>query len=144
MEIVTMGKVVVPARIENLEDLYKAESGTLCREDVRYVEVQDALVDTGAMMLSLPKRLVVQLGLKPFRKRTVRTVGGIVETTLYSGVRLTIQGREFTCDIAEIPDDCPVLIGQIPLEGLDFVVDPIKQRLIGNPEHNGEHMIDMF
>jgi hypothetical protein len=37
-----------------------------------------------------------------------------------------------------------VLIGQIPLEALDFVVDPIGQRLIGNPEHNGEHMIDIF
>jgi predicted aspartyl protease len=144
MEIVTMGKVTVEAAVENLEDLYKAESGTLARDDVRRVEVEDALVDTGAMMLSLPKRLVAQLGLRPFRKRTVRTVGGIVETTLYSGVRLTIQGRDFTCDIAEIPDDCPVLIGQIPLEGLDFVVDPIGQRLIGNPEHNGEHMIDMF
>ncbi len=144
MEIVTMGKVVVPAVIENLEDLYKAESGTITAEDVRRVEVRDALVDTGAMMLSVPKRLVAQLGLKPFRKRTVRTVAGIVETTVFSGVRLTVQGREFTCDIAEIPDDCPVLIGQIPLEGLDFVVDPIHQRLIGNPEHGGEHMIDIF
>ena len=144
MEIVTMGKVLVPAVIENLEDLYKADAGTLPPDDVRRIEIQDALVDTGAIMLSMPKRLVAQLGLKPFRKRTVRTVGGIVETTLYSGVRLTVQGREFTCDVAEIPDDCPVLIGQIPLEGLDFVVDPIGQRLIGNPEHGGEHMIDIF
>jgi hypothetical protein len=71
-------------------------------------------------------------------------VGGIVQTTIYRAVQLTVQGREFTCDVAEIPDDCPVLIGQIPLEGLDFVVDPIGQRLIGNPEHNGEHMIDIF
>jgi predicted aspartyl protease len=138
------GQSDVPAVIENLEDLFKADAGTIPRDEVRRVEVQDALVDTGAMMLSLPKRLVAQLGLKPFRKRTVRTVVGIVETTLYSGVRLTVREREFTCDIAEIPDDCPVLIGQIPLEGLDFVVDPIGQRLIGNPEHGGEHMIDIF
>ena len=59
-------------------------------------------------------------------------------------VRLTIQGREFTADVAEVPDIRPVLIGQIPLEGLDFVVDPVNQRLIGNPEHGGEHMIDCF
>lgn len=144
MEIVTMGKVVVPVVLQNLEDLYRCNAGELDIDEVRRVEVEDALVDTGAVMLSLPSRLVAQLGLKPFRKRTVRTVGGIVETTLYSGVRLTVQGREFTCDVAEIPDDCPVLIGQIPLEGLDFVVDPIGQRLIGNPEHNGEHMIDIF
>jgi hypothetical protein len=84
------------------------------------------------------------LGLKPFRSRAVRTVGGIVQTTIYRAVQLSVQGREVTCDVAEIPDDCPVLIGQIPLDGLDFVVDPIGQRLIGNPEHNGEHMINIF
>jgi hypothetical protein len=26
----------------------------------------------------------------------------------------------------------------------DFVVDPTNRRLIGKPEHNGEHMMDMF
>jgi predicted aspartyl protease len=144
MEIVAMGKVLVPALIENLEDLYRSNAGEIPADSIRRVEVQDALVDTGAVMLSIPKRLISQLGLKPFRTRTVRTVGGIVQTTIYRAVQLTVQGREFTCDIAEIPDDCPVLIGQIPLEGLDFVVDPIGQRLIGNPEHNGEHMIDIF
>lgn len=144
MEIVTIGKVVVPAVIENLEDLLKAERGEISRDEVRRVEVPDALVDTGAMMLSVPKRLIAPLGLTPFRTRTVRTVGGIVQTTLYRAVQLTVHGREVTCDVAEIPDECPVLIGQIPLEGLDFVVDPVHQRLIGNPEHGGEHMIDIF
>lgn len=144
MEIVTMGKVVVPAVLENLEDLFRVRAGEMTPEEVRRIEVADALVDTGAVMLSVPKRLVEQLGLIPFRTRTVRTVGGIVQTTIYRAVQLNVQGREFTCDVAEIPDDCPVLIGQIPLEGLDFVVDPIGQRLIGNPEHNGEHMIDIF
>ncbi len=144
MEIVTMGKVTVPAVIENIADVWRLENGEIGSDEVRRVEVPDALVDTGAMMLSLPKRLVAQLGLRPYRKRTVHTVGGIVEITLYSMARLTVQGRDFNCDVAEIPDDCPVLIGQIPLEGLDFVVDPIQQRLIGNPEHGGEHMIDLF
>jgi hypothetical protein len=36
------------------------------------------------------------------------------------------------------------MIGQVPLELLDFVVDPVGQRLIGNPEHGGKHMMDMF
>jgi hypothetical protein len=36
------------------------------------------------------------------------------------------------------------LIGQVPLELLDFVVDPRGQRLIGNPEHGGEHIIELY
>ncbi len=143
-EISPIGKVQVTAKMENLEDLFKVDAQTLSADQVRSVEVSDALVDTGAVMLSLPKRMVAALGLKPYRTRRVRTVGGIVETGICSAVRLTVQGRDFTTDVAEIPDDCPVLIGQIPLEGLDFVVDPIGQCLVGNPEHGGEHMLDMF
>ena len=59
-------------------------------------------------------------------------------------VQLTVQGRDCRVDAAEIPDSCPVLIGQVPLELLDFVVDPVGRRLIGNPEHGGEHMFDLF
>ena len=144
MEISTMGKVQVTAKMENLEDLFKVAAGTLPADQVRSIEVADALVDTGAVMLSLPRRMVAELGLLPYRTRRVPTVGGIVETTICAAVRLTVQGRDFTTDVAEIPDECPALIGQIPLEGLDFVVDSIAQRLIGNPEHGGEHMIDIF
>jgi hypothetical protein len=44
----------------------------------------------------------------------------------------------------EVPDGVPVLIGQIPLEFLDFVVDPVRQRLIGNPAHGGEHVLELY
>jgi hypothetical protein len=33
-------------------------------------------------------------------------------------------------------------MGQVPLELMDWVVDPGRQRLIGNPEHGGEEMIE--
>lgn len=144
MKIVTTGKVAVPALLENLEDLFRARTGEISSEMIRHVDVVEALVEPGAMLISVPKRLIAQLGLRQLREQLVRTLGGVLRTRIFSPVQLTVQGREFTCDIAEIPDDCPVLIGQIPLEGLDFVVDPIGQRLIGNPEHNGEHMIDIF
>jgi predicted aspartyl protease len=144
MEIMTMGKVTVSARIENLQDTYEAEKGMLPVADVRSVEVADALVDTGATMLSIPRRLIAQLGLTRRRSRTARTAAGVVSFGIYGAVRLTVQGRDCIVEAAEIPDECPVLIGQIPLEGLDFVGDPVGQRLIGNPDHGGEQMIDMF
>jgi hypothetical protein len=37
-----------------------------------------------------------------------------------------------------------VIIGYVPPELLHFVVDPKGQRLIGNPEHGGEFMFDMY
>ena len=139
-----MGKVTVSARIENLQDTYEAEKGVFAAGDVRSVEVADALVDTGATMLSIPWRLMAKFGLTRRRTRTARTAAGVVSFGIYGAVRLTVQGRDCIVEAAEIPDECPVLIGQIPLEGLDFVVDPAGQRLIGNPDHGGEQMIDMF
>ena len=144
MGIDAMGQVVVAARIENLRDLYDAEKGVLPPEQVRAVDVADALVDTGATMLSLPRRLIAQLGLKCRRTRTARTTAGVATFPIHEAVRLTVQGRDCLVEVAEIPDSCPVLIGQIPREALDFVVDPSGQRLIGNPSHGGEQMIDLF
>ena len=139
-----MGKVLVTARVESLQDLLDVERGMLSQNQVRFVEVSDAVVDTGATMLSLPKRFIQELGLRRFRTRRVRTVAGVMEVGIFGAVRLTIQDRDFTTDVAEVPDDSPVLIGQIPLEALDFVVDPCGQKLIGNPEHGGEQMIEIF
>jgi predicted aspartyl protease len=144
MESATMGKVIVTAKVESLEDLYKVQQGALPPEQVRSIEVSDALVDTGATILSMPKRLIDQLGLRPIRTRPARTSAGTVTVQVYGTVRLTIQGRDCPTDVAEAPDDCPVLIGQVPLELLDFVVDPLGQRLIGNPEHGGEHILEMY
>ena len=144
MATTTMGKVLVLARIENIYDLHEVNLGTRAAEAVRRIDVPDALADTGASTLSLPKRLVAQLGLKSFRTRQARTSAGPVTLQVYGTVRLTVQGRDCTCDVVEIPDDCPVLIGQVPLELLDFVVDPSGQRLIGNPAHGGEHVIELY
>jgi predicted aspartyl protease len=144
MEIATMGKVIVSARAENLRDVYAVEEGRLSLDEIRSVEIDDALVDTGATLLSLPTRYIKQLGLTQIRERTERTVGGIIRLRIYSNVRLTIQGRDVTTEVCEVPDNCPPLIGQIPLEGLDFVVDLAGQRLIGNPEHGGEQMIELY
>ena len=62
-----MGRVAVPAVIESLEDLYRAQRGEMPAERVRRIEVEVALVDTGATALSLPQRMVTQLGLLPIR-----------------------------------------------------------------------------
>ena len=140
----TMGKVLVTAKVENMEDLYKVEQGSLSPGEVRRVEVSDALVDTGATILAMPKHLIQRLGLRPLRTRPVRTSAGHVTVQVYGTVRLTIQGRDCPTDVSELPDDCPVLIGQIPLESLDFVVDLAGRRLIGNPEHGGEHILEMY
>jgi predicted aspartyl protease len=144
METPTMGKVLVTAKIENLGDLFDAEKGLLPDDQVQRIEVSDAVVDTGATTLLLPKRMVAALGLRPLRTRHSRGLGGDFLFPMYGTVRLTIQGRDCPVDVGEIGDEYPVLVGQIPLEALDWVVDTKGQRLIGNPDHGGEWGVDAF
>jgi predicted aspartyl protease len=140
----TMGRVLTEATIENLKDLWNAEQGLLPPEKVRRITVTDALVDTGATLLSLPTRIIRELGLTPRRKRTVISSTGVAEATMYDTVRLTIQDRDCPVDVMEVPDEVPVLIGQIPLENLDLVVDLRGRCLIGNPAHGGEQVFEMY
>jgi len=144
METIRMGKVLVTAKIENLEDLFDVEKGLISLGAVRSVEVHDALVDTGATGLLLPRSMIASLGVRPLRTRQARGLGGASTIPMFRAVRLTIQGRDCAIDVGEIGDEFPVLIGQVPLELLDWVVDPKGQRLIGNPEHGGQHIMEVF
>ena len=139
-----MGKVLVQARVENVVDVYAAAQGQMSPANVRAVEVSDALVDTGATGLSMPASLLAPLGLTYLRSRMARTSAGEVQVRVFGTARLTVQGRDCPTDVTELPDGCPILIGQIPLEAMDFVVDLGKHALVGNPAHGGEHIIELY
>ena len=143
MESALMGKVLVAATVENLDDLFAVRKGLLAPDKVRRVEVTDALIDTGATGLMAPTRLVAALGLEPLRIRPARTIAGPAPLQVYRAVRLSVQGRDCISDVAELPDEFGLIIGQVPLELMDWVVDMSGQRLIGNPEHGGEHMVEV-
>lgn len=144
MGIDLMGKVVVQVKIENIDDLVLAKRGLIPHSEVRAIEVDDAVVDTGASTLLLPSRWIRKLGLTQHRVRPAKGLGGPLMIPMYQAVRLTIQDRDCVLDVGEISDEFPVLIGQIPLEMLDWVVDLKNQRLIGNPDHGGEFGLDAF
>jgi predicted aspartyl protease len=140
----TTGRIATEAAIENPKDLWEAERGLRRPEEVRRLTVADALVDTGATLLSLPTRCIRQLGLARMGTRRVISSTGPGQADVYEAVRLTIQGRTCTMDVMEVPDDVPVLIGQLPLEHLDLVIDPRSRTLTGNPAHGGEHVYELF
>ena len=139
-----MGRVLTEVTIENVKDLYSVELGIILPDQIRKIVVADALVDTGATLLSVPTRLIQQLGLKKVGMKRVTASSGLAEAGIYEAVRLTILGRSCTMDVMEVPDTVPVLIGQIPLEHLDFVVDLRNRKLIGNPAHGGEHVYELY
>jgi len=139
-----MGRVLTEARIENIEDLWAIKRGIAPPESVRQLILTDALVDTGATTLALPTRYIRQLGLSKTREQRAISFRGPATVSIYEIVRLTILNRICSVEVMEVPDEVPALIGQIPLEMLDLVIDLQGRRLTGNPAHGGEHTLELF
>ena len=139
-----MERITVAARVENLIDVLDADHGRLAPEAVRSIAVADASVSPRASQLSMPRMLITRLGLPYIRTGKAMTAAGSVEVRVFGPARLTVQGRDCPVDVTELPDGCPVLIGQIPLESMDFVVDLPGRQVIGNPAHGGEQIIELY
>jgi predicted aspartyl protease len=140
-----MGRVTCEAKVVSVEDELRARRGEIPPSAVRAIHITDALVDTGASTLGLPTSMLRQLGLDtPVSTRRSRNRTGAYEVKLYGPVRLWIGDRDIALDAMEVADECPVLIGQIPLEHLQYVVDMPNHRLVPSPANGGQWVLDMF
>jgi len=137
-----MGKVIIKIKLTNQADLVLQDLKLLKRKP-RTVEAE-ALVDTGATRLYLKPSVIQALGLKRIDEIQSRTTNGIRQRGVFQPARLEVLGRSGTFDVVDIDEDVPNLLGQIPLEYLDFVVDPQGRKLIPNPEHGDKQMSEEY
>ena len=145
METVDMGRVTCKVRVENAVDGARAHLGEIPATAVRSVEIPDALVDTGATTLALPAPLLRRLGLDtPTATKRSRNTTGEYQAKLYGPARLWIEDRDMVLDVLEVADGCPVLVGQIPLEYMQMVVDMANHRVTKSTANGGEWVLDMF
>jgi predicted aspartyl protease len=138
-----MGELKVPITVQNWLDVEKVALGE--RSEPPRKAMVEALVDTGAGRLYLKSSVINQLGLRRVRDITSRTMADLsVPRRVFSNVDLEIQGRSTSVEVVEVPDTLPNVVGQVPLELLDFVVDLRNRRLIPNPEHQQGELCDDF
>ena len=84
--------------------------------------------------LCLPKHLVIQLGLEELEKREVILADGSRQSVAYVGpVKLTFENR--SCYIGALVLGDEILLGAIPMEDLDLVLQPALRKIIVNPEN---------
>lgn len=140
-----MGKVFVNAEIFNAYDENKVRDGALKAEQVRHTSVE-TLVDTGAMLVSIPEEEIAKLGLPVVREAVSKYANGQRQVRkIYGPVRIKVMGREDHVLVMASHPGMPALLGQLALEGLDLVVDPQRQRLLpGHPEYPNEQPIEMY
>jgi clan AA aspartic protease len=91
-----------------------------------------ALADTGALMLRIPEHVVVQLQLDHESMREVTVADGRVIQVPYVGpVRVAYEGR--SCFVGALVLGDSVLLGAVPMEDMDLIVHPARQRLEPDP-----------
>ena len=86
------------------------------------------------------RSVIKALGLRKEGEVISKRTNGTRRRSVYQAARLELKGRYGAFEVVEIDDDVPNLLGQIPLEYLDLVVDPKGQKLIPNPEHGDKQM----
>ena len=92
-----------------------------------------ASVDTGGITLCIPEHVGVQLSLSELERREVTTAtGNRVSVPCVGPVQVGFGNR--SCFTGALVLGESVLLGAIPLEDMDLLIDPRKRQLTVNPE----------
>jgi clan AA aspartic protease len=130
-----MGLIVTDIELLNAGDLFKARIKELPQAEVRRMSVR-ALVDTGAYMLTISEAVRYQLGVpKVDDEIAILADGSQIPVDIVGPIEVRFQNRRTTVDAIVVPGDEQVLLGAIPLEGMDVVIDAKAQTMTVNPKH---------
>ena len=91
-----------------------------------------ALVDTGALMLCIPEHVALQLSLETESIREVSVADGRDVNVPYVGPLKVTFGKRF-CYVGALVIGDEVLLGAVPMEDMDLVVNPSRRELTVDP-----------
>ncbi|MFM7423555.1 MAG: aspartyl protease family protein [Elainella sp.] len=111
-----------------------ARRGYLPAEQVKRIYV-NAMVDSGATMLAIPEFVKIQLDLQKVGELEAELVDGTsVVMEVVSSVEVRFENRRTSVEALVVPNQTRVLLGAIPMEAMDVLIDPKRERLTVNPE----------
>ncbi|MDR1446774.1 MAG: aspartyl protease family protein [Treponema sp.] len=127
-----MGEVRTEITLVNAGDAVKARDGIIPETEVRRLTV-NAVVDTGAWTLVINEATREKLGLRVVVETGETTVagGGTVPSQVTEPVTIYWKNRRTSCEAVILPGEEDVLLGAIPLEGMDLTINPLKREVVG-------------
>lgn len=136
-----MGEVRVMVRLSNAADMALVRRNLMRPEEIRAVEA-DALVDTGAVTFVLPSLVVERLGLaRPFKQVAEYADGRREEVDVTEPVFVELLGRHTVEEALVLGAE--VIVGQTILEKTDLYVDCRQKRLLPNPAHPDQSVLQV-
>jgi clan AA aspartic protease len=130
-EAQNMGHVHTEIILKNAWDITNARHGIIAEPEIRQTTVT-AMVDTGASTLIINEAVRQQLGLAVEDSYEAELADGSLQTySLTESVQIQWKNRKAVCQAVVIPNANDVLLGVIPLEAMDLIINPVKQELTG-------------
>jgi predicted aspartyl protease len=126
-----MGEVVERITLVNTGDTAMCRRGIIKEADVRKVTV-DAVVDTGAGPLVITEAMRQRLGLDIERDESVFLAGKVPQKCAVAElVDIHCKDRYTSSRPLVLPEGDETLLGVIPLEDMDLMVNPVERCLVG-------------
>lgn len=130
-----MGLVYEEIELINGEDIVLARRFIIGEDEIKKIKVE-MLVDTGSVYMCIDETIQSQLQLPVIEKRKGQLASGsIVEYDIVGPIEVKFKNRRCSIDAMVLPGDNEPLLGDIPLDDMDVLIDPYKRELIVNPEH---------
>jgi clan AA aspartic protease len=130
-EEASMGIVYAEITLKNAGDSVRVKEGLITEKEIRVTTVR-AMVDTGCGTLVISEEVRDTLGLAIEGLRNATLAGGARQVCqVTEPVRVHWKDRSTTCPALVLPGGKDVLLGAIPLEDMDLMVNPAGQELTG-------------
>jgi clan AA aspartic protease len=115
--------------LTNTVDASNAITGLISKDEVRSMEA-GVIVDTGATMLCINENIALELGLIQSRESMITLADGSKKACKIVGpVTIHFLTRSTVVEAVVLPGDAQPLLGAIPMEGMDVIIDPLTQTL---------------
>jgi clan AA aspartic protease len=126
-----MGEVRTEITLINSRDTGNAQDGLIPESKIRQLTV-NAVVDTGAVTLVINEETREKLGLRVLKTgESTVAGGGKVQSQITETVDVCWKDRETPCRAVVLPGEKDVLLGALPLEGMDLTINPLRNEVIG-------------
>lgn len=125
-----MGLVHAEIELINGYDFASARKHLIGEEEIRKITVK-ALVNSGSFYTAINENIQEYLQLPIVRKeRQVLADGTVLEMDLIGPLQIKFQNREMMIEAVLLPGNSEVLLGVLPMEALDLIIDPKRQELV--------------
>ena len=126
-----MGHVNTQITLKNIRDIFKAKDGIIKEPEIRQATV-DVMVDTGSTTLIINEKLFQQLGLSAMGEREITFANDEKAVCkLTEPIEIHWKDRFVAMSALVTKDASEFLLGVLPLEGMDLMVDTVNQTLVG-------------